>query len=224
LATKRPRTPSTQQTFDAKQIFSMAGNAWRSIRYENKDTIIRQGDPADAVYYIEKGSVLITVVSDQGKQGIIGILSAGAFFGEGSLTGQVLYLSSVSANKPTTVITINKLAMQRVLQEQPKFSEMFMSFLLTRNGQIEADLVDQLFNSSEKRLARVLLLLANFGKDGTLEVVVPKVSQDDLAARVGTTRARVNFFMNKFRKMGLIAYDKDELMVHSALVNIIVHD
>ena len=165
----------------------------------------------------------ITVVSDQGKEGIIGTLGAGDFLGEGCLAGQKLYLASAHAIKPTTVVAVEKATMIRILQEQPKLSEMFTSFLLTRNIQIEADLVDQLFNSSEKRLARVLLLLANFGKEGKLESVVPKISQEALAARVGTTRSRVNFFMNKFRKLGLIEYN-GELKVHSALLNIIVHD
>jgi len=186
--------------------------------------IFHQGDPADAVYYIEKGSVQITVVSEQGKYGVIGVLHAGQFFGEGCLAGQALHLSSASANEQTTAVTIDKAAMQQVLHDESEFSEMFMSLLLTRNGQIEADLVDHLFNDSEKRLARVLLLLANFANTGTLDTVIPKVSQEDLAARVGTTKSRVNFFMNKFRKLGLIEYDNDTLKVHSGLINIIVHD
>lgn len=214
----------TKQTFDPKKFLNSVGDGRRSVRYNNKDLIFQQGGSADAVYYIEKGSVQVTIVSEQGKHGVIGILRKGQFFGEGCLTGQKLHLSSANANETTTAITINKAAMQRMLHDQPDFSEMFMSFLLTRNGQIEADLVDQLFNSSEKRLARALLILADFGKDGTLEQAVPKISQDDLAARVGTTRARINFFMNKFRTLGLIEYDNDGLKVHSALVNVIVHD
>lgn len=224
MVTKRPRSSSAKPAFDPKKFLNTVGSGRRSIQYESKDLIFRQGDVADAVYYIEKGSVQITVVSDQGKNAIIGVVRAGQFFGEGCLTGQALHLSSANANAPTTAITIDKAAMQRVLHEEPSFSELFMSFLLTRNGQIESDLVDQLFNSSEKRLARALLILANFGKDGTLEAVIPKINQDDLAARVGTTRARINFFMNKFRTLGLIEYDNDTLKVHSALVNVIVHD
>jgi len=224
MLTKQPESSTEPQAIDAKLFLKSVGNGRRSVQYKAKDLIFRQGDPADAVYYIEKGGVQITVVSDQGKLGVIGVLGAGEFFGEGCLNGQAFNLSSANANKPTTAITIDKAAMQRVLHDQPEFSELFMSFLLTRNGQIEADLADQLFNSSEKRLARVLLLLANFGKDGKLEAVVSKVSQDDLASRVGTTRARINFFMNKFRKLGLIEYDNDGLRVHSALVNVIVHD
>lgn len=223
VAQQRKSAP-TNQVFDPKSFLNSEGDGRRNVRYKSKDLIYRQGDAADAVYYIEKGGVQITVVSDQGKHGIIGVLGAGEFFGEGCLSGQPLYLSSASANKPTTATIIYKAAMQRALQEQPKFSEMFMSFLLAHNSQIESDLVDQLFNSSEKRLARALLHLANFDKNGTLDAVVPKVSQDDLAARVGTTRARINFFMNKFRTLGLIEYDNDTMKVHSALVNVIVHD
>ncbi|WNK01272.1 Crp/Fnr family transcriptional regulator [Thalassospiraceae bacterium LMO-JJ14] len=216
-----PASPSMK--FDAKLFLTSVGTGRRSVKYQAKDFIFRQGDAAESVFYIEKGKVQITVVSDQGKEGIIATLGAGQFLGEGCLAGQECYLASAHAVEPTTAVTVDKAAMIRVMHEQPELSEMFMSFLLTRNIRIEADLVDQLFNSSEKRLARALLLLANFGKEGRLETVVPKVSQEDLAATVGTTRARVNFFMNKFRKLGLIEYN-GELKVHSALLNIIVHD
>jgi CRP-like cAMP-binding protein len=188
-----------------------------------RETIFRQGDRADAVFYIEKGRVQITVVSDQGKEGVIAMLGPGEFFGEGCLAGQELHMASATAVKEAIVVSIDKATMIRVLHEQPALSEMFMAFLLSRNIQIEADLADQLFNSSERRLARVLLLLANFGKEGKMETVVPKISQEILAAKVGTTRSRINFFMNKFRKLGLIEYN-GELKVHSALLNIIVHD
>jgi len=223
MASKPPKRSKPQQKFDAKQFLTSAGAGRRSVMYEAGEQIFRQGDPATAVYYIENGSVQVSVLSDQGKEGVIGTLSAGDFVGEGCLTGQESYLASVHANQPTTAIAIDRSVMMRVLREQPKLSEMFTSFLLTRNIQIEADLVDQLFNSSEKRLARVLLLLANFGKEGKLEAIVPKVSQDTLAARVGTTRSRVNFFMNKFRRLGLIEYN-GKIKVHSALINVIVHD
>ncbi|NQV99339.1 MAG: Crp/Fnr family transcriptional regulator [Rhodospirillales bacterium] len=224
MPAKPPEPAKLQEKFDIKLFFSSVGVGRRIVNYQAMDPVFRQGDPADIVYYIEQGGVQITVVSDQGKEGIIATLGAGDFFGEGSLAGQLLYLASAHATKPTTVVAVDKAAMNRVLKEQPEMSEMFMTFLLTRNIQIEADLVDQLFNSSEKRLARVLLLLANFGKEGKLEAVVPKVSQEALAARVGTTRSRVNFFMNKFRKLGLVEYDGGELKVHSALLNIIIHD
>ncbi len=223
MTAKKSATASPSKDFDAKLFLTSVGAGRRSVNYKTRDVIFRQGDNADAVYYIEKGSVQITVVSDQGKEGIIATLGEGLFFGEGCLAGQEYYLATAHATKPTTAVAIDKAAMMRLMHEQPELSEMFMSFLLTRNIRIEADLVDQLFNSSEKRLARALLLLANFGKEGRLETVVPKVSQEDLAATVGTTRARVNFFMNKFRKLGLIEYN-GELKVHSALLNIIVHD
>lgn len=209
--------------FDAKLFLASTGAGRRSVEYRPKETIFRQGDPADAVYYIEKGKVQITVVSDQGKEGVIAMLVAGEFFGEGCLAGQELHMATASATSRTTIAIVDKPTMVRVLHEEPKLSEMFMSFLLARNIQIEADLVDHLFNSSERRLARVLLLLANFGKEGKLEMVIPKINQDILAARVGTTRARINFFMNKFKKLGLIEYN-GTLKVHSALLNVIVHD
>ncbi|MEQ8666454.1 MAG: Crp/Fnr family transcriptional regulator [Rhodospirillales bacterium] len=222
MASKHPKTSQPAQNFDARAFLKSVGTGRRTLNYKADEIIFRQGDSADTVYYIEKGSAQITVISDQGKEGIIAMLGAGEFLGEGCLTGQSSYLSSANAMTPTVAVAVEKSAMIRVLREQPALAEMFMTFLLSRNVQIEADLVDQLFNSSEKRLARVLLLLANFGKDGTMEVI-PKVSQEALAARVGTTRSRVNYFMNKFRKLGLIEYNGD-LKVHSALLNIIVHD
>jgi CRP/FNR family transcriptional regulator, cyclic AMP receptor protein len=219
VASKRPIVPKPKHAFDANLFFATVADGRKSVKYKATDTIFMQGDPASAVYYLEKGSVQITVVSDQGKEGVIATLGAGDFFGEGCLAGQELYLATASATKQTTAITVTKAAMIQALHDNPAFSEMFMSFLLTRNIRIEADLVDQLFNSSEKRLARVLLLLSNYGK----EAIVPKVSQEALAARVGTTRSRINFFMNKFRKLGLIEYN-GEIKVHSALLNVIVHD
>ncbi|MGJ3261563.1 MAG: Crp/Fnr family transcriptional regulator [Rhodospirillales bacterium] len=223
MASKQPRISQPDRNFDGRAFLASAGIGRRSVKYKARSTVFAQGDPADAVFYIEKGSVQITVVSDQGKEGVIAMLGEGDFFGEGCLAGQQRYLASAVTTKPTTVVTVDKAAMIRVLHEQPALSEMFMAYLLSRNIQIEADLVDHLFNSSEKRLARVLLLLANFGKEGTLEAVVPQISQEALAARVGTTRSRVNFFMNKFRKLGLIEYN-GHIKVHSALLNIIVHD
>ncbi len=214
----QPVTP-----FDSKLFLASVGDGRRSVKYKPKDMIYRQGDAADAVYYLEKGSVQITVVSDEGKEGIIATLGEGDFFGDGCIAGQDLYLASASATQQTTAITVDKATMISTLHDHPKFSEMFISFLLTRNIRIEADLVDQLFNSSEKRLARVLLQLSNLGKEGKLEAIVPRVSQEALAARVGTTRSRINFFMNKFRKLGLIEYN-GEIKVHSALLNVIVHD
>jgi len=195
-----------------------------AVKYERGQFVFRQGDAADAVFYIETGSVQITVISEQGKEGVIGMLEAGEFLGEGCLAGQPLHLASANAMVESDIVRIEKDAMIRALHDEPTFSQQFMAYLLSRNVQIEADLVDQLFNSSEKRLARVLLLLAHFGKDATLEPVVPHISQEILAARVGTTRSRINYFMNKFRKLGFIDYDSGKLKVHSSLLNVIVHD
>ncbi|HET9412941.1 MAG TPA: Crp/Fnr family transcriptional regulator, partial [Pseudolabrys sp.] len=172
---------------------------------------------------IKDGKIQITVVSEHGKEGVIAMLGAGEFFGEGCLAGQSLYMASATATVESTVVKIEKETMVRVIREEPALSEMFMGFLLSRNIQIEADLVDQLFNSSERRLARLLLLLANFGKEGKMESVIPRISQEILAARVGTTRSRINFFMNKFRKLGLIEYN-GQLKVHSALLNVVIHE
>jgi CRP/FNR family cyclic AMP-dependent transcriptional regulator len=209
--------------FDA-QAFLMSVGAGRSTKqYKARKNIFQQGDPADAVFYIQEGNVKLTVVSEQGKEAIVAMLEAGDFFGEGCLAGQSVHMSSAVAMSASITVRIERDTMIGVLHDEPKLAEMFMTFLLSRNIKFEADLVDQLFNSSEKRLARVLLLLANFGKGGKLEAVIPKISQDVLAARVGTTRPRINFFMNKFRKLGLIEYNGG-LKVHSALLNIIVHD
>ncbi len=209
--------------FDARTFLLSVGAGRSTKKYKAGKTILQQGDPADAVFYIHDGEVRLTVVSQQGKEGVVAILGAGDFFGEGCLAGQRLHLASAVTMMDSTIARIEKDTMIGVLHDEPKLSEMFMAFLLSRNIQFEADLVDQLFNSSEKRLARVLLLLANFGKEGKLEKIIPKISQDVLAAKVGTTRPRINFFMNKFRKLGLIEYNGG-LNVHSSLMSIIVHD
>jgi CRP/FNR family transcriptional regulator, cyclic AMP receptor protein len=209
--------------FDARLFLSTVGAGRSTTKYRPQASIFMQGDPADAVFYIERGKVQLTVISDQGKEGVIAMPGAGDFFGEGCLAGQPLHIASATAMSNSTIVRIEKETMVRVLHEEPALSEMFMAFLLSRNVQFEADLVDQLFNSSEKRLARILLLLANIGKEGKLETVIPKISQETLAARVGTTRSRINYFMNKFRKLGLIEYN-GELKVHTSLLNIIVHD
>jgi CRP/FNR family transcriptional regulator, cyclic AMP receptor protein len=230
-APNKPRKAASKaaaQRFNPAE-FLISPGAGRSIRrYKAKKTIFAQGDPADAVFYIQEGEVKLTVVSKQGKEGVVAILGPGDFFGEGCLAGQPSRLASAAAMMNSTIARIELDTMIGVIHDQPKFSEMFMAFLLSRNVKFEADLVDQLFNSSEKRLARVLLLLANFGKGGRLEAVVPKISQDVLAARVGTTRPRISFFMNKFRKLGLIEYSKGKykggLNVHSSLLSVIVHD
>lgn len=199
------------------------GGGRSAAGYTRGQSIFRQGDAADAVFYVQSGKVQITVVSEHGKEGVIGMLDAGEFFGEGCLAGQPLHMASASATAESAIVRIEKDAMIRALRDEPAFSQLFMAYLLSRNVQIEADLVDQLFNSSEKRLARVLLLLANFGKDGKMEAVIPKINQEILASRVGTTRSRINYFLNKFRKLGFIEYN-GELKVHSSLLNVIVHD
>jgi CRP-like cAMP-binding protein len=185
--------------------------------------IFAQGDPADAVFYIQEGRVKMTVVSRQGKVAVIAILSAGDFFGEGCLAGQQTRMASAAAMSECSIVRLEKAALIRVLREQPDFSEMFLMHVLSRNIRFEADLVDHLFNSSEKRLARVLLLLANFGKMGEPQMVIPKISQETLAEIIGTTRSRVSFFMNRFRKLGFIEYN-DGLEVHSSLLNVVLHD
>jgi CRP-like cAMP-binding protein len=208
---------------DPGQFLAVAGTGRSIETYESGQPIFRQGDAADAVFYIQTGKIQIAVVSEQGKEGVVAILDAGEFFGEGCLAGQPLQLATASTLAESKVTRISKETMVGIIRDQPSFSQFFMSFLLSRNIAIEADLVDQLFNSSEKRLARILLLLANYGKDGKMEPVIPHISQDMLAARVGTTRSRVNYFMNKFRRLGLIEYN-GELKVHSSLLNVIVHD
>jgi CRP/FNR family transcriptional regulator, cyclic AMP receptor protein len=220
---KRTAKAALTPVFDTQAFLTSVETGRSSIKYRAKETVFRQGDAADAVYYIEKGGVKLTVVSNQGKEAVVAILRAGDFFGEGCLAGQDLHMASAMATMASSAVKIEKAAMIRMLHERPALSERFMSFLLSRNIQIEADLVDQLFNSSERRLARLLLLLANFGKEGKLETVIPKISQEVLAAKVGTTRSRINFFMNKFRKLGLIEYNGG-LKVHSALLNIVIHD
>jgi CRP/FNR family cyclic AMP-dependent transcriptional regulator len=187
-------------------------------------TVFAQGNPADAVFYIQKGKVKLTVVSNNGKEATIGILSDSDFFGEGCLAGQPLRMASASAMTDCDLLCIEKKAMMDVLHREYALSDRFVAYLLTRNIRYEEDLVDQRFNLSEKRLARILLLLAHFGKAGTPETVVPKISQETLAEMIGTTRSRVNFFMNKFRKLGFVDYGESGLQVHSSLLNIVLHD
>lgn len=206
------------------RIFLIAANSGHSeLRCKPSQIIFRQGDTADAVFYIDKGQVQLTVVSEDGKKRVIAVLENGAFFGEGCLSGQTQQAASAIAVNDTVLIRIEKDTMVCMLRKQPIFSEMFVAFLLSRNLQIENDLIDQLCNSSEKRLARTLLLLANLDENGKVEVTIPKISQELLAERVGTTRSRISFFMNKFRKMGLIEYGS-EIRVRSSLLKIIAPD
>jgi CRP/FNR family transcriptional regulator, cyclic AMP receptor protein len=212
-------------TFDSKRFLSTINGGRKIEAFAKKQTIFAQGDPSDAVFYLKKGKVILTVVSEFGKEATIGILNGGDFFGEGCLTGQPLRLCRATAMTDCSVMKIEKKSMNDVLHREHAFSDMFVAYLLARNIRYEEDLVDQLFNSSEKRLARVLLLLAHFGKDGKQDTVIPHISQHILAEMVGTTRSRVSFFMNRFRKLGFIDYHGGSgLQVDSSLLNIILHD
>jgi CRP/FNR family transcriptional regulator, cyclic AMP receptor protein len=211
------------QPFDLETFLSSVDGERTISRYRKDESVFVQGDPADAVFYIRKGECKVTVVSQQGKEAVVALHGRGDFFGEGCLNGHTRRLATVTAITPCEIMRLDKPAILRVLHDQPKFSELFISYLVTRTVRVEADLVDQLFNSSEKRLARLLLLMANFGKEGRPEPVVAKVSQTTLAEMIGTTRSRVSFFMNKFRKLGFIDYNGD-LQVHNSLLNVILHD
>jgi len=210
--------------FDTKTFLSTINGGRTITAFSKKQAIFVQGDPSDAVFYIQTGKVRLTVVSQSGKEATIGILNEGDFFGEGCLTGQTFRLFSATAMTDCSVMQIDKKYMMEVLHREHAFSDMFVAYLLTRNVRYEEDLVDQLFNSSEKRLARMLLLLAQFGKDGKPEAVIPKINQETLAEMVGTTRSRVSFFMNRFRKLGFVAYNSEGLQVHSSLLNVVLHD
>jgi CRP/FNR family cyclic AMP-dependent transcriptional regulator len=215
----RARTAS----FDPQLFLTKVGKGKTSLISHKKHAIFMQGDAAEAVFYVQAGKVKLTVVSQQGKEAVIAILERGAFFGESCLAGQTVRTATATAVEDSSIVRIDKGAMIRVLHEEPAFAELFMTYLLSHTIRIEEDLVDQLFNSSEKRLARALLLLAHFGKEGKPETVIAKISQETLAEMIGTTRSRVSFFMNKFRKLGFIDYN-GELHVHSSLLNVVLHD
>jgi CRP-like cAMP-binding protein len=209
--------------FDPK-VFLAKINGGRSVAdYRKGQIVYTQGESADSVFYIQSGKVRKTVVSEQGKEAVIALLGTGDFFGEGCLTGEPLRLATVSAMTECVIVRIAKADIIRVIHEEPAFAELFIAHLLARNSRVEEDLVDQLFNSSEKRLARILLLLANFGKEGRPEPIIAKISQETLAEMIGTTRSRVSFFMNKFRELGLIDYN-GSIEVHSSLLNVVLHD
>jgi CRP/FNR family cyclic AMP-dependent transcriptional regulator len=209
--------------FDPKAFLSKVNGGRAVSDYRKDQMVFRQGDPSDAVFYIQSGKVKKTVVSEQGKEAVVAILEVGDFFGEGCLAGEALRLSTVSALTKSVIVRISKGDITRVIHEEPAFAELFIAHLLARNSRVEEDLVDQLFNSSEKRLARTLLLLANFGKEGRPEPIIAKVSQETLAEMIGTTRSRVSFFMNKFRKLGLIDYN-GSIEIHSSLLNVVLRD
>jgi CRP/FNR family transcriptional regulator, cyclic AMP receptor protein len=211
------------KAFDPKTFLATV-NGGRSVsNYRNHQTIFSQGDPADAVFYIHEGKVKVCVTSELGKEAVVALHKEGDFFGEGCLSGQPRRLATVAAIMECVIMRIDKATMVRVLHEEPAFSEMFLAFLLARNARVEEDLVDQLFNSSEKRLARLLLIMANFGKEGKPEPVIAKISQDTLAEMIGTTRSRVSHFMNKFRKLGFIEYN-GTMKVHTSLLNMVLHE
>jgi CRP/FNR family transcriptional regulator, cyclic AMP receptor protein len=220
----RPRRASKNgREFDPHAFLATIGEGRKAMLFPKKHTIFAQGDPAEAVFYLQTGKVRLTVVSKTGKEATIGILSDGSFFGEGSLAGQVLRMGSATAMTDCAALRIDRKAMVDALHREHTLSDLFVAYLLARNIRYEEDLVDQLFNSSEKRLARVLLMLAHFGKEGVPETVVPKISQETLAEMVGTTRSRVSFFMNRFRKLGFIHYNGG-LQIHSSLLNVVLHD
>jgi CRP/FNR family cyclic AMP-dependent transcriptional regulator len=210
-------------SFDPKSFLAKVGEGRSISKYRKDQVVFTQGDSADSVFYIQKGKVKVTVVSEQGKEAVVAVLGPDDFFGEGCLAGQPRRMATVSAMADGLFMRLEKVAIVRVIHDEPAFSEMFIAHLLARTIRVEEDLVDQLFNSSEKRLARVLLLLANFGKEGRPQPVIAKISQETLAEMVGTTRSRVSFFMNKFRKLGFIQYN-GSLEVHSSLLNVVLHD
>lgn len=209
--------------FDAQAFLAKVGEGKTVLAFHKNETVFSQGDAADAIFYIQKGRVKVVVLSAQGKEAVVGILQPGQFFGEGCLNGNPLRISTTMALDECVITAITKPAMLAALHAEPKFSELFMSYLLKRNSRIEEDLIDQLFNSSEKRLARLLLLLADFGKDGSRQPTKVRVSQETLAEMIGTTRSRVSFFMNKFRKLGFISYNGD-IEVHNSLLNAVLRE
>ena len=209
--------------FNPKFFLAKVSNGKTMLTFPKKQIIFSQGDAANAVFYIHEGQVKLSTVSQEGKEAVIAILDRGNFLGEGCLAGQLVYMTTATSLETSTLVRIDKQAMNDALRNDPAFSEQFLAYLLARNIRIQEDLVDQLFNSSEKRLARVLLLMAHFGKEGKSEVIIPKVSQEVLAEMIGTTRSRVSFFMNKFRKLGFLDYNGD-FHVHSSLLSIVLHD
>jgi CRP/FNR family transcriptional regulator, cyclic AMP receptor protein len=209
--------------FDPKAFLAKVGAGKTIAIYPKDQNIFEQGDAADTIFYVQKGRIKLTVQSERGKEAVVGILESGQFFGEGCMNGHPLRLATTTALEDSVITAITKKAMLEILRIEPAFSEMFVAYLLKRNGRIEEDLIDQLFNSSEKRLARLLLLLANFGKEGSPQPIEPNISQETLAEMIGTTRSRVSFFMNRFRKLGLISYN-GKIEVNSSLLSAVLHD
>ena len=216
-------TPRTRKSFNVKVFLTTVEGGTSVSNYRKKRRIFAQGDVADSVLYVQEGQVKLSIISERGKEAVVALHNKGDFFGEGCLSGQPLRLATATATTDCVITRLDKGTVVRVLHDEPKFSEMFLTYILARNARVEEDLVDQLFNSSEKRLARLLLLMANFGKEGRPEPVIAKISQETLAEMVGTTRSRVSFFMNKFRKLGFIEYN-GELKIHNSLLNMVLHD
>ena len=216
-------------SFDPKTFLAKVGDGRHIVRHRKGEAVFSQGEPADTVCYIQEGKVKLTVVSEQGKEAVVAVLGPEVFFGEGCLTGQRLRIATATAATDTVIVHIKKATITALIHEEPAFSEMFIAHLLNRTVRVEADLVDQLFNSSERRLARLLLLLANFGKEGKPEPIIAKISQETLAEMIGTTRSRVSFFMNKFRRLGFINYNGDVnlkggIEIHHSLLNLVLHE
>jgi CRP/FNR family transcriptional regulator, cyclic AMP receptor protein len=209
--------------FDAKVFLGKVGAGKTILEFQKNQNVFEQGDIADTVFYLQKGKVKLTVLSEQGKEAVVAILEPGQFFGEGCMNGHARRIATTTAMEDCLITAITKTAMIAALHDEPKFSELFMAYLLTRNSRIEEDLIDQLFNSSERRLARLLLLLANFGKEGSSQPISPNVSQETLAEMIGTTRSRVSYFMNKFRKLGLISYNGN-IEVNNSLLSAVLHE
>jgi CRP/FNR family transcriptional regulator, cyclic AMP receptor protein len=222
-AKKSRRPPAGDVAFDLRVFLDTAGATRRVQRFRRAEKICRQGEPAKSVKYIQEGGVRLSVINEAGKEAVVAVLGPGDFFGEGCLAGQSVCMGTATAIVPTSVLSIEKSEMMRVLSTEHALSDLFITHMLTRNIRIEEDLIDQLFNSSEKRLARALLLLARYGKEDQPHGVLPKVSQEMLAEMIGTTRSRVNFFMNKFRKMGFIEYNGG-LQVNASLLRVVLHD
>jgi CRP/FNR family transcriptional regulator, cyclic AMP receptor protein len=212
-----------KSSFDPREFLAKVGVGKSILEFHKNQNIFAQGDVADTVFYLQKGRVKLTVLSEQGKEAVVAILEPGQFFGEGCLNGHPLRIATTTAMEECLVTSITKEAMIALLHTEPKFSEIFMAYLLTRNSRVEEDLIDQLFNSSEKRLARLLLLLAHFGKEGSPRPINPSISQETLAEMIGTTRSRVSYFMNKFRKLGLISYN-GKIEIHNSLLSAVLHD
>ena len=212
-----------KDAFDPKSFLAKVGAGKTVLEFHKNQHVFKQGDVADTVFYIQKGKVKLTVLSDQGKEAVVAILESGQFFGEGCMNGHSLRIATTTAMEDCLITAITKAAMIAAIHEEPRFSELFIAYLLSRNSRIEEDLIDQLFNSSERRLARLLLLLANFGKEGSPQPISPNISQETLAEMVGTTRSRLSHFMNKFRKLGLINYNGD-IEVHSSLLSAVLHE